>query len=478
MTLVGLTRVVGQNIWRNSTSLSISAIGIAAGIALFGLFLALVEQVRNVVEKNIVPIDEVEVVPLSSDLQRMASSIFGEDTFGLSDDDVQVISRIPNVVAVLPRMNLKFSGVSYGGKALVGSEIRVETIADGIPPAQVAGELVDPPLPFDDLRPRQSNRMCRYDTDCPIGEYCEVRFDGPPAPELVDADPLSVRRYRVCALPVPTLLSRYLLEFYNTVFAPGHGYVQLNEGLLRVAEKELQFTTRLGDSFMGQQAVRWRQRGVRMQITGISDKAMDLGVTFPIAYVRDWNAEYGGTKGGARYSSVSVRAQSKEDVSDVIRLVRQAGFDIKSRIAEQVSSMVEVLGIILVIISLIVISIAGFNIMHTFLMLVLERKREIGLFRAIGATRANIRNVFLLEAAFVGLLAGVLGLLLAYVSSLVFDTMLITLVPQFPYKPATFFDFQPWIIATAIGFAVVFTVVGAFVPSLRAARLDPVRALQ
>ncbi|MBI5501213.1 MAG: FtsX-like permease family protein [Deltaproteobacteria bacterium] len=478
MTLVGLTRVVGQNIWRNSTSLSISAIGIAAGIALFGLFLALVEQVRNVVEGDIVPIDQVEVIPLSSDLQRLAGSLFGEDTFGLSDDDVRTISRIPGVVEVLPRMNYKFSGVSYGGKALVGSEIRVETIADGIPPEQVAEELINPPVPFEDRRPLQSNRRCRFDTDCPRGEYCEVRFDGPPAPELADTDPLTIRRYRACALPVPTLLSRYLLEFYNTVFAPGHGYVQLNEGLLRVAEKELQFTTRLGDSFMGPQVVRWRQRNVRMQITGVSEKSMDLGVTFPIEYVRDWNDEYAGTKGAARYSSVSVRAASKEDVSDVIRLVREKGFDIKSRIAEQVSSMVEVLGIILLIISLIVITIAGFNIMHTFLMLVLERRREIGLFRAIGATRANIRNVFLLEAAFIGLLSGVLGLLLAYSSSLVFDTMLITQVPQFPYKPATFFDFRPWIVATAIGFAVVFTVVGAFLPSLRAARLDPVRALQ
>ena len=478
MTLVGLTRVVGQNIWRNSTSLSISSIGIAAGIALFGLFLALVEQVRNVVEGDIVPIDEVEVVPLSSDLQRMAGSIFGEDTYGLSDDDVKTIAAIPGVVEVLPRMNYKFSGVSYGGKALVGSEIRVETIADGIPSAQVADELVNPPVPFEDRRPWQSNLHCRFDTDCPRGEYCEVRFDGPPATELADADPLSVHRYRACALPVPTLLSRYLLEFYNTVFAPGHGYVQLNEGLLRVAEKQLQFSTRLGDSFMGAQAVRWRQRSVRMQITGVSEKSMDLGVTFPIEYVRDWNDEYAGTKGASRYSSVSVRAASKEDVSDVIRLIRERGFDIKSRIAEQVSSIVEVLGIILLLISLIVITIAGFNIMHTFLMLVLERKREIGLFRAIGATRANIRSVFLLEAAFVGLLSGVLGLLLAYASSLVFDTMLITQVPQFPYKPTTFFDFQPWIIATAIGFAVVFTVVGAFIPALRAARLDPVRALQ
>jgi hypothetical protein len=148
MTLVGLSRVVAQNIWRNSTSLSISAIGIAAGIALFGLFLALVEQVRNVVEGDIVPIDEVEVVPLSSDLQRMASSIFGEDTFGLSDDDVKTISRIPNVVEVLPRMNFNFSAVCYGGKGLVGSEIRVEAIADGIPAQQVAGELNDPPVPF------------------------------------------------------------------------------------------------------------------------------------------------------------------------------------------------------------------------------------------------------------------------------------------------------------------------------------------
>jgi len=478
MTGSGLVRIVGQNVWRNATSLSISAVGIAAGIALFGLFLALVEQVRNVVEGDIVPVDEVEVVPLSSDLQRTFSSAFGDESFGLGEEDVRAISRIPGVVEVLPRMNLKFSGVSYGGASLVGNEIRVELIADGIPPAQVAGRLVDPILPFEDLSPGQSNRPCRFDRDCPPREFCEVRFGGPSAPLVADDDPLTIPRSMRCARQVPTLVSKYLLEFYNTIFAPGHGYMQLNEGLLRVAEKELQFRTRLGDSFMGPQASRWRQRSVEMQIVGVSDKAMDLGVTFPLPYVQAWNREYQGPSAASVYSSVSVRAESKEAMSDVIRLIRAAGYDIKSRVAEQVSSMIEVLGIILLLISLIVIIIAGFNIAHTFLMLVLERKREIGLFRAVGATRANIRNVFLAEAAFIGLLAGTLGLLLAFVGSLAFDTMLVTMVPQFPYKPSTFFDFRLWIVALSLGFAVVFTVVGAFLPALRAARLDPVRALQ
>jgi ABC-type lipoprotein release transport system permease subunit len=476
--LVGLGRVVGQNIWRNATSLSISAVGIAAGIALFALFLALVEQVRKVVEGEIVPIDEVEVVPLSSDLEQMASSLFGEDSFGLTDDDVARLRAIPGVVEVLPRMNVRFSAVGYGGQSLVGSEIRLEMIADGIPPEQVREDLADPVIPFEDLRGTESGRICRFDSDCPWGEYCEIRFGGPRASRVDEGEPLSVPRFRVCAKPVPTLLSQYLLEFYNTVFAPGHGYMQINEGLLRVAETELQFQTRLGDSFMGPKVARWRQRTLKMQIMGISDKAMDLGMTFPIAYVRDWNEEYGTGGSGARYTSVSLRAASKDEVSDVIRLVRAAGYDIKSRIAEQVSSMVAVLGIILLLISLIVIIIAGFNITHTFLMLVLERRKEIGLFRAVGATRGDIRNIFLVEAAAIGLLAGLLGLSLAFVGSLVFDTMLITMVPQFPYKPATFFAFEPWIVGAALSFAVLFTILGAFVPAVRAARLDPVRALQ
>lgn len=478
MKVAGLARIVGQNIWRNATSLSISAVGISAGIALFALFLALVEQVRNVVEGDIVPVDEVEVVPLSSDLQRTADALFGGEAFGLTEDDIAVLERIPGVVEVLPRMHLKFSAVSFGGASLVGNEIRVELIADAIPPAQVEGKLVDPVLPFEHLADGQSNRPCRFDTDCPPREFCETRFGGPPAPLVADVDPLAVPRERGCARQVPTLISKYLLEFYNTIFAPGHGYMQLNEGLLRVAERELQFRTRLGDSFMGPQAPRWRQRTVEMQIVGVSDKAMDLGVTFPLAYVREWNREFEGSAAGSLYSSASVRAESKEAISDVIRLIRAAGYDIKSRFAEQVSSMIEVLGIILLIISLIVIVIAGFNITHTFLMLVLERRREIGLFRAVGGTRANIRNIFLAEAAAVGLLSGTLGLLLAFVGSLVFDYMLNTGVPQFPYKPATFFDFDAWIVGLSLGFAVLFTVLGAFVPALRAARLDPVRALQ
>jgi ABC-type antimicrobial peptide transport system permease subunit len=105
------------------------------------------------------------------------------------------------------------------------------------------------------------------------------------------------------------------------------------------------------------------------------------------------------------------------------------------------------------------------------------RRREIGLLRAVGARRGDIRVLLVAEASVVGLAAGLAGLIAAVAAGAVADIFAASRVPDFPFKPDSFFAFSPWLLASVLALAVVACVIGALPPAYRAASGDPSEAL-
>ena len=109
--------------------------------------------------------------------------------------------------------------------------------------------------------------------------------------------------------------------------------------------------------------------------------------------------------------------------------------------------------------------VGGIGIMNIMFVSVAERTKEIGVRKAIGAKRRTILIQFLVEAAAITLLAGVLGILIAWPLTLVVDRFLAASMPW-------------WLVAVALLVSVLTGVISGFVPAWRAARLDPVEALR
>ncbi len=120
--------------------------------------------------------------------------------------------------------------------------------------------------------------------------------------------------------------------------------------------------------------------------------------------------------------------------------------------------------------------VALFGIANTMAMSVMERTREIGVMKALGARNRDVRRVFLVEAASIGLIGGLLGLGFGALGSLALGwaAQAAVDVPE----QVTIFHVSPLLAASAVVFAVVVSVVAGMVPALRAARLDPVKALR
>ncbi|MFM1895436.1 MAG: hypothetical protein RLZZ385_510 [Pseudomonadota bacterium] len=113
--------------------------------------------------------------------------------------------------------------------------------------------------------------------------------------------------------------------------------------------------------------------------------------------------------------------------------------------------------------------VGGIGIMNIMLVSVTERTREIGICKAIGAKRHHILLQFLIEALFLSLLGGIIGLALGYGMG----ALIASNIPSFP--PATI---PFWAAALALGFSGFVGVVFGILPAAKAANLDPIEALR
>lgn len=132
--------------------------------------------------------------------------------------------------------------------------------------------------------------------------------------------------------------------------------------------------------------------------------------------------------------------------------------------------------------ALLALVVAAVGITNTLVTSVLERTREIGVLRAVGATRRQIVSLFLLEGALVGAIGAALGLALARGLSVWGDGFVKRLIQQQmngqPMRSETVFDFQWWVWVGTLAFAVLVTTLAALYPARRAARVNPIEALR
>jgi putative ABC transport system permease protein len=131
------------------------------------------------------------------------------------------------------------------------------------------------------------------------------------------------------------------------------------------------------------------------------------------------------------------------------------------------SAILDALTLALGAIAGISLAVAGIGIMNVMLVSVSERTAEIGLLRAVGASRAQIRVCLLAEAALLSSAGGLIGLALGWLGTRV----LVGIWPALPASPPA------WAVVAALVLSLAVGTLFGWLPARRAARLDPVEAL-
>jgi putative ABC transport system permease protein len=181
------------------------------------------------------------------------------------------------------------------------------------------------------------------------------------------------------------------------------------------------------------------------------------------------------------YEAAVVRVTDPVQLTVVRQKITEMGFGSFSIVDEidQIRTVFLIIDSVLGLLGGISLLVASFGIANTMIMSILERTREIGIMKAIGAEDREIRLIFFVEAAVIGVVGGIVGVLIAWG----IDGLANRLAYRFILKPqgASFIDFFSLPIYLSVGailFALIISILAALYPASRAARIDPVRALR
>ncbi|MGC1660955.1 MAG: FtsX-like permease family protein [Candidatus Acidiferrales bacterium] len=188
----------------------------------------------------------------------------------------------------------------------------------------------------------------------------------------------------------------------------------------------------------------------------------------------------GGTPHGARYASLTVRAKGPSQVESIESAIKNMGFSTFSLLdaTRNLRIFFAVFDLLLAIFGSLALAVATLGIVNTLVMAILERRREIGVLKALGASDGDVKQLFFAEAGVMGLFGGVLGVGLGWVIGRAVTIGTNIYLGQQGLPAAHVFYIPWWLTVGAIVFAVVVSLAAGLYPASRAARLNPVEALR
>ncbi len=264
-------------------------------------------------------------------------------------------------------------------------------------------------------------------------------------------------------------------------FNATRGEIVLGEGSL---PDEIELEALIGrEAVIVLQNPRGESERFPLTIVGVSDRE-EREVFVPVAdlaAMKAWwyNApDYLETQG---YDSAVLKTRDVSEAARLVPILREEGFRVQSLelILDTANRAFAVINVMLSSVGGLALFVASLGIVNTMIMAVYERTREIGTLKAIGASRGDIRNIFMLEAGIIGLIGGVAGVIGGWLLGIGLN-ILINWYIEYEDLPiqATFFVVPWWLVMIALIFAALIGIVAGLYPATRAARLDPLVALR
>jgi putative ABC transport system permease protein len=177
---------------------------------------------------------------------------------------------------------------------------------------------------------------------------------------------------------------------------------------------------------------------------------------------------------------LTVRVSSPKAVQAVEDAIKGMGFGTFSILdaTKNLRLFFTVFDLLLGIFGSLALTVASLGIINTLVMAILERRREIGILKALGAADRDVRRLFFAEAGAMGLLGGVLGVAIGWLigRALTFATNVYLARQELP--PIDLSSIPWWMVVGAIAFSFFVSLAAGMYPASRAARLNPVEALR
>jgi len=207
---------------------------------------------------------------------------------------------------------------------------------------------------------------------------------------------------------------------------------------------------------------------------------LEVASALRAAQVNDLRDAVRATNGKPAYASLTVRAKSPSQVEPIETAIKGMGFGTFSLLdaTRNLRLFFTIFDLLLAIFGSLALAVATLGIINTLVMAILERRREIGILKALGAADRDVKQLFFVEAGVMGLFGGVLGVGFGWFigRALTWGTNIYLHRQNLP--SAHVFSVPWWLVLGAIVFAVCVSLGAGLYPATRAARLNPVEALR
>lgn len=424
--LIELLQLAIGNLFRARGRLIMTASGVLVGTAAVVLLLAFTEGLQRAAEAGIgsdASLTEVRVYPGFTGRQREES-----EDLSLSPATVDTLREIPGVAGIVPILSLQARA------SLAVDDYRYYGQMIGVAPED---------FPFLGIRTAQGTPSLQPG-EIIIGSNVAGYFIDP------DADDWEPVEVDVTAQPIEML-----------VFSSANN-------------REQTFDVTVSAQLLA------------------TSSSLDGAVFLPLADLFEYNEVATGEAidpEDLRYDYLIVRATSREVTNTVSDTIRELGYGTGGvgEFLDQLNSFFLTMRLVLGGIGGIALLVAAFGVANTMTMAILERTREIGLMKALGARDRDVLFVFLIESTLVGLVGGVAGVMAAYGLQNAVNNA-IQNAPQeggagfLPFDLSQIgeqlFVIPPELALFAIGLAMLVGLGAGVLPAVRAARMPPVIALQ
>jgi len=180
------------------------------------------------------------------------------------------------------------------------------------------------------------------------------------------------------------------------------------------------------------------------------------------------------------YDSVMVRVNDLKKVNEVKDNLTNKGYGATSfeDMAKQLGKIFLIMQIVLGVIGSIALLVASLGVINTMLMAVLERTKEIGIMKAIGARNKDIERIFIFESAYIGIFGSFIGLLLGYGGSRLAEIIVSYYTQNSGLDGLIKFIIPSYLVIFVILFSMIVSAIAGSLPARRASKLDPVIALR
>lgn len=187
-----------------------------------------------------------------------------------------------------------------------------------------------------------------------------------------------------------------------------------------------------------------------------------------------------GASQGKIYNNMVVRVSKSKQVLRVEDQIKNLGFNAFSIVdaSRNLTLAFTFLDLFLGIFGSLALAVASLGIVNTLVMAILERRREIGIMKALGASDGDVKKIFFVEAGSMGVLGGTLGVALGWLIGRTINLGTNVYMSRHDLSPQDFWSVPIWLVSAALVFSLLVSLFAGLYPASRAARMDPVEALR